>query len=94
VRLARSTIRDVNGPYRVPATILSPHPLSSTAHTGPRVLAGQSYPKHAATRAETMPDGFTYEWTTLAFPTETGGQYCAFAFVLAVVFVFLVWTHQ
>src|SRR5258707_7608191 len=40
--------------------------------------------------AETLPDGFTYEWTTLAFQQVRAGNTAIFAFVLAVVFVFLV----
>jgi multidrug efflux pump subunit AcrB len=44
--------------------------------------------------AETLPDGFTYEWTTLAFQQIRAGSAAAFAFVLAVVFVFLVLAAQ
>src|SRR5258706_1016570 len=44
--------------------------------------------------AETLPDGFTYEWTTLAFQQVRAGNTAIFAFVLAVVFVFLVLAAQ
>jgi multidrug efflux pump subunit AcrB len=44
--------------------------------------------------AETLPDGFTYEWTTLAFQQTRAGNAAAFAFMLAVVFVFLVLAAQ
>src|SRR5712691_4122509 len=44
--------------------------------------------------AETLPDGFTYEWTTLAFQQMRAGSTAVFAFVLAVVFVFLVLAAQ
>jgi multidrug efflux pump subunit AcrB len=44
--------------------------------------------------AETLPDGFTYEWTTLAFQQIRAGNTAVFAFVLAVVFVFLVLAAQ
>ena len=41
-----------------------------------------------------MPDGFTTEWTTLAFQQIRAGNTAMFAFVLAVVFVFLVLAAQ
>jgi multidrug efflux pump subunit AcrB len=44
--------------------------------------------------AETLPDGFTYEWTTLAFQQIRAGNSAVFAFVLAVMFVFLVLAAQ
>ena len=44
--------------------------------------------------AETLPEGFSYEWTTLAFQQLRAGNTAMFAFVLAVVFVFLVLAAQ
>jgi len=44
--------------------------------------------------AETLPDGFASEWTTLAFQQIRAGNTAMFAFVLAVVFVFLVLAAQ
>ena len=44
--------------------------------------------------AETLPEGFTYEWTTLAFQQLRAGNTAMFAFVLGVVFVFLVLAAQ
>ena len=43
---------------------------------------------------QTLPNGFAYEWTTLAFQQLRAGNTAAFAFVLAVVFVFLVLAAQ
>src|SRR5262249_32719760 len=43
---------------------------------------------------ETLPPGFSYEWTTLAYQQLRAGSTAAFAFVLAVVFVFLVLAAQ
>ena len=43
---------------------------------------------------ETLPDGFNYEWTTLAFQQLRAGNTAVFAFVLAVAFVFLVLAAQ
>jgi multidrug efflux pump subunit AcrB len=44
--------------------------------------------------AEALPDGYNYEWTTLAFQQLRAGNTAGFAFVLAVVFVFLVLAAQ
>src|SRR4030088_1190891 len=44
--------------------------------------------------AETLPDGFGYEWTTLALQQIRAGNTALFAFSLAVVFVFLVLAAQ
>src|SRR5437588_2639304 len=44
--------------------------------------------------AEVLPEGFSYEWPTLAFQQIRAGNTAVFAFVLAVVFVFLVLAAQ
>jgi multidrug efflux pump subunit AcrB len=41
-----------------------------------------------------LPEGFSYEWTTLAFQQLRAGNTAVFAFVLAVAFVFLVLAAQ
>jgi multidrug efflux pump subunit AcrB len=43
---------------------------------------------------ETLPQGFSFEWTTLAYQQIQAGNTAAFAFVLGVVFVFLVLAAQ
>jgi len=44
--------------------------------------------------AELLPEGFSYQWTTLAFQQLRAGNTAIFAFVLGVVFVFLVLAAQ
>src|SRR5436190_351607 len=44
--------------------------------------------------AQVLPEGFGFEWTTLAFQQLRAGNTAIFAFVLAVVFVFLVLAAQ
>jgi multidrug efflux pump subunit AcrB len=44
--------------------------------------------------AEVLPEGFGYEWTTLAFLQLRAGDTAIFAFMLAVMFVFLVLAAQ
>src|SRR2546430_12208343 len=43
---------------------------------------------------ETLPDGFAFEWTTLAYQQIKAGNTAGFAFVLAGGFVFLVLAAQ
>src|SRR5258705_5981322 len=43
---------------------------------------------------ETLPHGFTHEWTALALQQMRASNTAVFAFVLAVVFVFLVLAAQ
>ena len=44
--------------------------------------------------AETLPQGFSYEWTELAYQQIRAGNTAVFAFALGVVFVFLVLAAQ
>src|SRR5262245_4495784 len=88
-----TTIRDISGPYRVPRYNLYPAAeLDAAPVRGySQGLAIQSLEKLAA---ETLPDGFGFEWTTLAFQQIRAGNTALFAFGLAVVFVFLVLAAQ
>jgi hydrophobe/amphiphile efflux-1 (HAE1) family protein len=88
-----TTVRDISGPYRVPRYNLFPAAeLDGTA--APGFSQGQAIAIMQGLAAETLPDGFTTEWTTLAFQQIRAGNTAMFAFVLAVVFVFLVLAAQ
>jgi len=88
-----TTIRDIAGPYRVPRYNLYPAAeLDATAVVG--YSQGQSIASLEKIATETLPDGFGYEWTTLAFQQIRAGNTALFAFGLAVVFVFLVLAAQ
>jgi hydrophobe/amphiphile efflux-1 (HAE1) family protein len=88
-----TTIRDIAGPYRVPRYNLYPAAELDGA-AAPGYSQGQAIEIMARIAAETLPDGFSYEWTTLAYQQLRAGNTAAFAFVLAVVFVFLVLAAQ
>jgi hydrophobe/amphiphile efflux-1 (HAE1) family protein len=88
-----TTVRDVTGPYRVPRYNLYPAAELDGA-PAPGTSQGQAIQTMQQLAAETLPDGFTYEWTTLAFQQMRAGNAGTFAFVLAVVFVFLVLAAQ
>jgi hydrophobe/amphiphile efflux-1 (HAE1) family protein len=88
-----TTVRDIAGPYRVPRYNLYPAAeLDATAVPG--FSQGQAIAALEKIAAETLPDGFGYEWTTLAFQQIRAGSTAFFAFALAVVFVFLVLAAQ
>src|SRR5262249_25164756 len=88
-----TTVRDIAGPYRVPRYNLYPAAeLDATAVVG--YSQGQAIDSLNKIAAETLPEGFGYEWTTLAFQQIRAGSTAVFAFALAVVFVFLVLAAQ
>src|SRR5215468_6570284 len=88
-----TTVRDISGPYRVPRYNLYPAAELDGA-AAPGYSQGQAIQIMQKLAAETLPEGFTPEWTTLAYQQIRAGNTATFAFVLAVVFVFLVLAAQ
>jgi hydrophobe/amphiphile efflux-1 (HAE1) family protein len=88
-----TTVRDISGPYRVPRYNLYPAAELDGA-PAPGYSQGQAIQIMERLAAETLPDGFAYEWTTLAFQQLRAGNTAIFAFTLAVIFVFLVLAAQ
>jgi hydrophobe/amphiphile efflux-1 (HAE1) family protein len=88
-----TTVRDIAGPFRVPRYNLYPAAELDGA-AAPGYSQGQAIEIMQRVAAETLPDGFGYEWTTLAFQQLRAGNTAMFAFGLAVVFVFLVLAAQ
>ena len=88
-----TTVRDISGPYRVPRYNLYPTAELDGA-AAPGYSQGQAIQIMEKLAAETLPEGFAFEWTTLAFQQQRAGNTAIFAFVLAVVFVFLVLAAQ
>ncbi|HJU31145.1 MAG TPA: efflux RND transporter permease subunit, partial [Hyphomicrobiaceae bacterium] len=88
-----TTVRDISGPYRVPRyNLYAAAELDGTP--APGYSQGQAIQLMEKLAAETLPPGFSFEWTTLAYQQLRAGNTAAFAFVLAVVFVFLVLAAQ
>jgi hydrophobe/amphiphile efflux-1 (HAE1) family protein len=88
-----TTVRDVSGPYRVPRYNLYPTAeIDGAAAAG--YSQGQAIQIMEKLASEALPEGFSYEWTTLAFQQIRAGNTAGFAFALAVVFVFLVLAAQ
>jgi hydrophobe/amphiphile efflux-1 (HAE1) family protein len=88
-----TTVRDIAGPFRVPHYNLYP----AAELDGEPALGfsqGQGIDTMDKLAAQMLPDGFATEWTSLAFQQIRAGNTAMFAFVLAVVFVFLVLAAQ
>lgn len=90
---AFTTVRDISGPYRVPRYNLYPA-AELDGNAAPGYSQGQAIQIMEKLAAETLPPGFGFEWTTLAFQQIRAGNTAMFAFTLAVVFVFLVLAAQ
>jgi hydrophobe/amphiphile efflux-1 (HAE1) family protein len=88
-----TTVRNVSGPYRVPRYNLYPAAELDGA-AAPGYSQGQAMQIMEQLAAKVLPDGFSYEWTTLAFQQLRAGNTAIFAFLLAVTFVFLVLAAQ
>jgi len=88
-----TTVRSIASSYRVPRYNLYPAAEIDGA-AAPGYSQGQAIDIMQKLAAEVLPDGFGYEWTTLAFQQIRAGSTAAFAFGLAVAFVFLVLAAQ
>ena len=88
-----TTVRDISGLYRVPRYNIYPA-AELDGNAAPGFSQGQAIQIMQGLAAQTLPPGFAYEWTTLAFQQIRAGDTAMFAFVLGVVFVFLVLAAQ
>jgi multidrug efflux pump subunit AcrB len=88
-----TTVDNISGPYRVPRYNLYPAAELDGA-AAPGYSQGQAIAIMDQLAAERLPDGFATEWTTLAYQQIRAGSTAMFAFLLAVVFVFLVLAAQ
>ncbi len=88
-----TTVSNISGPYRVPRYNLYPA-AELDGSPAPGYSQGQAIEIMQKLADATLPPGFRYEWTTLAFQQLRAGNTAVFAFALAVVFVFLVLAAQ
>src|SRR5690606_16914817 len=88
-----TTVQDISGPSRVPRYNLYPA-AELDGSAAPGYSQGQAIDLMEKLAAETLPQGFSYEWTELAYQQIRAGNTAAFAFALGVVFVFLVLAAQ
>ena len=87
------SIRNEGGPYRVVRYNLYPA-AELQGNTLPGYSSGQSLSTMAQLADETLPQGFAFDWTELAFEQTQAGNTGTIAFALAVVFVFLLLAAQ
>ena len=88
-----ATFRDVSGPTRVTRYNLYPA-VDVLGDVTPGTSFGQGMSTMEALAARTLPDGFSYEWTELAYQQQQAGNTAAYVFAFAVVVVFLVLAGQ
>ena len=88
-----ANFKDISGPYRVPRYNLYPAAEIQGA-TLPGFSTGQAISAIEKLAAQNLPQGFGFEWTEIALQEKLAGNTATIAFVLAVVFVFLVLAAQ
>ena len=90
---AVTRLQDDTGAARILRYNLFPA-LELQGQAAPGVSSGQALETMEKVATESLPQGFGYEWTGLAFQQKAAGSSSALIFVLAVVFVFLVLAAQ
>ncbi len=88
-----TTVSDISGPSRVPRYNLYPA-AELDGSAAPGFSQGQAIETMQKLAAEVLPQGFSYEWTELAYQQQRAGNAAVFAFALGVAFVFLVLAAQ
>ena len=88
-----ATLRDDSGPSRVVRYNLFPS-SELQGQAAPGVSSGQALDTMEQLAAETLPPGFSYEWTELALQEKISSGGTTLVFLMAVVFVFLVLAAQ
>lgn len=87
------TVSDIAGPSRVPRYNLYPA-AELDGSAAPGRSQGEAIAIMEKMANETLPAGFGFEWTDLAYQQIKAGNTAVFAFALSVVFVFLVLAAQ
>jgi HAE1 family hydrophobic/amphiphilic exporter-1 len=81
-------LKRVTGPYRVLRYQLYPS-AEVQANTPPGYSTGQTMAAMERIAERTLPSGFNFEWTELAYQQQAAGNTAALVFGLAVTLVFL-----
>jgi hydrophobe/amphiphile efflux-1 (HAE1) family protein len=88
-----TTFEDRTGPYRVSRYNGFPA-VEIDGDTAPGYSSGQSLKTMEKLAAETLPSGYSTEWTGIAYQQKAAGSTSGLVFGLAVLFVFLVLAAQ
>jgi hydrophobe/amphiphile efflux-1 (HAE1) family protein len=87
------TLRDDAGPYRVVRYNLYPA-AELQGEPAPGASSGDALKAMETLAARTLPQGFAFDWTELAFEQQQAGNTGTLVFGLAVIFVFLLLAAQ
>lgn len=90
---AVSTVKNMVGPSRVPRFNLYPA-IDLLGDVKPGFSSGDALDTMERLAKEYLPEGISYEWTEIAFQQRTAGNTAIIAFLLGVIFVFLVLAAQ
>ena len=88
-----ATVRDTAGPSRVPHYNLYPA-AGLTGSSAAGYSSGETLIAMEELAAKILPDGIGYEWTEIAYEQRSTVDTAVIAFLLAVVFVFLLLAAQ
>jgi len=88
-----STFRDKTGPYRVVRYNLFPA-VEVDGDTAPGYSSGQSLIAMEKLADASLPNGYTHDWTGIAYQQKSAGSTAGLVFGMAVLFVFLVLAAQ
>ncbi|MAZ28659.1 MAG: hydrophobe/amphiphile efflux-1 family RND transporter [Cytophagaceae bacterium] len=84
---------DIAGPSRIPRFNLYPS-ASLNGDFAPGYSSGEALERMEELAAEILPQGISYQWTEIAYQEKEAGNTAGIAFLLAVVFVFLLLAAQ
>lgn len=85
--------KDISGPSRVPRYNLYPS-AALIGDASPGFSSGEAIAAMERLAEQVLPDGISYEWTEIAYQQKQTGNTASIAFILAVVFVFLLLAAQ
>ena len=88
-----ASFRDITGAYRVQHFNLFPA-AAVQGGTMPGFSSGYGLEAMERLANEVLPEGYSYQWTELAFQEKQAGDTAIFVFAAAVVFVFLLLAAQ
>ena len=83
-----ATISDTSASSRVPRYNLYPS-AGLIGERAPGFSTGEALDAMERIAQQTLPDGFGFEWTEIAYQEKSTGNTAIFAFAMAVLFVFL-----
>ncbi|WP_419211530.1 efflux RND transporter permease subunit [Maribacter sp. X9] len=90
---AIGTLENISGPARVPRYNLYPA-LALSGNAADGYSSGESLAAMERLAEKVLPQGVDYEWTEIAYQQQNSGDTAVIAFLLAVLFVFLLLAAQ